>query len=381
MVGSAGRVVVVGGLCLMLWSVLAAPALRRSAEASPLGLRRTAALTVLGPLARLSAFVGLDRVSRGAEVALGRDHRVPQAGLAGEPPPEGLASPGPSPLPAPRPGASGSPGMQPGTNQSPAAKGRILGPVPHPTTTRKLRVLVVGDSIGADLAIGLGRLVGGRPDFVMKIDARVATGLARPDYFNWEYQVGLDLKSFKPDLVVASFGANDDQNFLVNGRGLVLGSAEWRQTYGRRVGRIMSEVTNSGRHIVWVGMPPMKSNSFSGAMRMMNGIYRQQADGRAGVAYVDSWSLLDNRNGGYAAYLPNESGQQELLRQPDGVHLTADGGARVARAVFDVMRGLWRSPPPPSTSAPPSPASPSQVSVHPPSPRNLGLHTGAPATG
>lgn len=365
---------VVGSICLVLWSILAAPALRRAAEASPLGARRTAALAILRPLARLSALVGLDRVDRGAEVALGRSPATPAEDLTGEPPPEGLASPGPSPFPigpSTRPGASGSTGGTTGAGPVAAGPSQSPGPVPHPTTDRRLRVLVVGDSIGDDLAIGLGRLLSDKPDFVTKVDARQATGLARPDYFDWDEQVSLDVRSFKPDVVVAMFGANDAQSFLVGGHGVRLGSDEWREVYGRRVGRIMSDVTGKGRHILWVGLPPMKSTSFSSTMRMLNGVYREQAARHLGAQYIDAWPVLSNGNGGYAAYLPNSAGQEELLRAPDGVHLTAAGGARLAQAVFAAMRALWQASPTPSPSpsSEPTPA----VSVHTPSPTNLGL--------
>src|SRR5919109_284686 len=46
-VGPAGRVLVIGLTCFLVWGLLAAPSLRRSAESAPLGVRRTAALAVL----------------------------------------------------------------------------------------------------------------------------------------------------------------------------------------------------------------------------------------------------------------------------------------------------------------------------------------------
>src|SRR5689334_11398675 len=61
-VGPAGRALVVGLVCFGMWLLVAAPGLRRAAETSPLGARRTAALAVLGPIARLSAALGLDRI-------------------------------------------------------------------------------------------------------------------------------------------------------------------------------------------------------------------------------------------------------------------------------------------------------------------------------
>jgi len=348
-------VVVIGTMGLVLWSLLAAPALRRAADGSPLGMRRTAALTVLRPLSRFSGWLGIARVAGAAESALGRERTPGQpVDSIGIPPPEGLASPGPSPAApgSPSPSASASPTSRP----TPAASvGTASIPVPPPTTERRLRVLIVGDSIGADLAIGLSRLLYDRGNFVLKTDAREATGLARPDYFDWQAQVANDLRTFRPDVVVAMFGANDNQSFLAGGEGYVLGSPEWRRIYSHRVGGVMSEVTASGRPVVWVGMPPMKSGSLSGTMRMLNGIFRTEAVRHPGSIYVESWTSLADTDGAYTAYLPNRSGDEELVRQPDGVHLTAAGSVRLGSRVFQEMRVLWRGSPGPAPSISPQP--------------------------
>jgi hypothetical protein len=49
-----------------------------------------------------------------------------------------------------------------------------------------------------------------------------------------------------------------------------------------------------------------------------------------GVSYVDSWHLLVNSTGGYSAYLPDASGGQQQVREPDGVHLARPGSDRLA---------------------------------------------------
>src|SRR5262245_6883740 len=46
-------------VCLVLWTMLASPILERSAEAGPIGARRTAALTLLRPLVAFSDTVFL----------------------------------------------------------------------------------------------------------------------------------------------------------------------------------------------------------------------------------------------------------------------------------------------------------------------------------
>jgi lysophospholipase L1-like esterase len=345
-VGPAGRVLVVGLTCFGLWALLAAPSLLRTAQASPLGARRDAALAVLRPLARLSSLMALDRLGREASSALGRPIQpVPIVPPANPSPGSGAGSvpssgpPGPN---GPVPSAEQPPGRS--TRPSPVPRGPFPNALPqvrNPTASHPLRILAIGDSLGADLALGLERLVDTRPSFLVRIDTREATGLARPDYFDWPYQVELDLESMRPDVVVAMLGGNDAQNFLVGGHAVVLGTPAWKAEYAKRVDRVMQEVTESGRPLVWVGLPPMGSARLTHAMRLINAIARARALAHPGVAYLESWELFVGADGHYTAYLPDTSGQEELVREPDGVHLTVAGSARLAEQVFAAMRPLW----------------------------------------
>lgn len=192
------------------------------------------------------------------------------------------------------------------------------------------------------MAIGLARALSGRKSFVLKTDAREATGLARPDYFDWAYQVAVDVDKFRPDVVVAAFGANDAQSFLAGGRAVPLGSSEWKRTYRRRAGRIMALVVASGRPLIWVGMPPMASDRLSRNMRMIDALLRAEAAEHRGVIYLDSWAMFAGASGGYSAYLPGSSGQPQLVRTSDGIHLTAAGLDRLAGGVLRVLAGLWK---------------------------------------
>jgi uncharacterized protein len=347
-VGPAGRVIVIGLTCFLVWGLLAAPSLRRSAERSPLGVRRTAALAVLRPLARLSTVLGLGGVEPAAERVLGRAHgRRTIPPIAGPRPldPAGPSAPGTvDPRRSLRPRLSPDPGVRPSAQAVPSyAVPAVAGPLVHrPTKAHPLRILAVGDSIGEDLAIGLGRALSGRRSFVLRTDARQATGLARPDYFDWAYQIAIDVRDFRPDVVVAAFGANDGQSFLAGGRGVRLGSPEWRRIYRRRVGRVMAEVAASGRPLIWVGMPPMGSRRLSQNMGMIDALVRAEAPRHPGVTYVDSWRLFAGPGGGYSAYLSTPSGRKQLVRTSDGIHLTAAGLDRLANAVLRGMAPLWK---------------------------------------
>jgi hypothetical protein len=339
-VGPAGRVIVIGVVCFGLWLLLAAPALRREAETSPLGARRSVSLAVLGPISRLSSVLGMSRLSSGAESILQRTHHHRLGDLTALPPSAFSPSPPVS--------ARAGPVVEPSAERPTGGTFRFDGlssasPPPvldRPTKADPLRVLAVGDSIGADVGQGVLRVLSGRRTFVASMDAHEATGLARLDYFDWPSQLAADIGEFRPDVVVAMFGANDAQSIWFQGHWYAYGTAAWQSAYRQRVAQVMAEATSGGRVLIWVGMPPMASNRLTDGMQLINHIVATEAPAHPGVVYVDSWSLLAD-DGGYAAYLRTPSGTEQLVREPDGVHLSAAGSDRVAERVFQAMTALW----------------------------------------
>ena len=69
----AGRALVVIVVTLLVWTVLYAPELRRSAEAGAVGTRRTVSLALLAPLVWLTDHVGAHGRGDAASRAAGRD--------------------------------------------------------------------------------------------------------------------------------------------------------------------------------------------------------------------------------------------------------------------------------------------------------------------
>src|ERR1700675_4390284 len=69
----AGRVFIVMLVCLLLWGFLFAPTLKRAAEASPDGTRRSAALALLRPFAAVSDVLQITKLTDAVEQALGRN--------------------------------------------------------------------------------------------------------------------------------------------------------------------------------------------------------------------------------------------------------------------------------------------------------------------
>jgi hypothetical protein len=352
-VGPAGRVLVVGLVCFGLWLLAAAPALLRTAEASPLGIRRTAALVVLRPVARISAFFGLDRLGAGIDRALGRREdtkpRVPPPIPERAPilePERVRATPSKSRHPKPKGDAVTAAFLgQYAEAGREFLRARNPFALPSPTERKPISVMAIGDSVASDLGHAFARLAAARGGFRVRIDARVSTGLARQDYFDWPYQVAVNVRDYRPDVVVALFGVNDAGNgFFVGGHGVPFGTTDWKQGYRERVAKIMKMITKSGRPLIWVGMPVVAEQWRANGVRMLNEIFRIEARKHDGVVYLDAWKLFADRNGGYTAYLPTRSGEKVQVRQPDGVHLTMSGGDRLAEEVYDAMSRFWRQP-------------------------------------
>jgi lysophospholipase L1-like esterase len=352
-VGPAGRVLVIGAVCFGLWLFAAAPALLRTAEASPLGIRRSTALVVLRPVARISAFLGLDRLGAGIDRALGRreDTKPRTPPLIPQRPP----------ILEPRPVITNPPKTRASKSKGEAVTAALLGQyaeagreflrarnqfaLPPPTERHPITVMTIGDSVASDLGHAFERLVTDRGGFRVRIDARVSTGLARQDYFDWPYQIAVNVRDFRPDVVVALFGVNDAGNgFFIGGHGVPFGTSEWKRGYQDRVAKIMKMITKSGRPVIWVGMPIVAERWRANGVRRLNEIFRIEARKHEGVVYLDAWKLFADRNGGYSAYLPTRSGGKVQARQPDGVHLTMSGGDRLAEEVYDAMSRFWRQP-------------------------------------
>jgi len=74
----------------------------------------------------------------------------------------------------------------------------------------------------------------------------------------------------------------------------------------------------------------MPSAGFSDQMQLLNRIVESQAVVHTGVSYLDSWHVFVDSGGRYSPYLPDASGGEQQVREPDGVHLARAGSDRLA---------------------------------------------------
>jgi hypothetical protein len=318
-------------IALLVWTVLYAPVLERAAETSTEGARQAASLAFLRPIAALSRAVGVSAVAESAAIALGRQEGPAAVGLVA--PPQEI--PTISPDPGPAPVKPTKPGKKPANNggsptPDPAA------PIRVPTPSKRLRVVVVGDSLAAGLGYFAPRVFEPRLVRVLR-QGQISTGLARPDYFNWPRQMREIVDAFDPDLVIVLIGKNDNQDLRTwDGRTETnIGTFDWPLGYRERVDAFIDIATERGAKVAWVGLPISRETKRWPLLRRQNDIFEAAAASRPNVSFFDSWEAFDARDSGYTPYRW-VNGEITLVRETDGLHFTAEGYTQLARAVAEM---------------------------------------------
>ncbi|HUK44619.1 MAG TPA: DUF459 domain-containing protein [Gaiellaceae bacterium] len=322
--GSAGRALVVIVLALVFGLLLDARGLHRSAINDPAGWQRTVWLDFTGPLAGVSGAIGFEKPREWVKEALGRssDDSIDTTVAVPAPPPRSAT---------PRPVLETHAAV-PG---DPSVKRRAFTP------SDPLRLWVAGDSLVIEPGYALQRAALATPVIktVGGVDGHIATGLDRPDVFNWFLEIRHELKVLKPNAVVLSFGGNDDKAYMTGvPPGVEISAFDdpvWRREYGRRVGGLIDLINRAGAYVVWLGLPITDDRGQSARFDQINSVIDQQVEERPGGAvYLDTYSLFAGPNGGYAEYLEDLAGNMVDVRAPDGVHLAPAGADIVARQVL-----------------------------------------------
>lgn len=324
---AAGNVVVSVLVALGVGWLLNAPGILKTAEGMPLGLRRDVAVALSRPVAEISSFLQLDRPRQLVQHLAGR---------TGE---DAIEVSLPSPT------------LPPEAETAPADPAE---PVPTTTTTvpevdpvftseAPLRVWVGGDSLsitpGESLIPRLDDT--GAAHAVTPVDGHVATGLARPEVFNWPQHLQEVLAAHDPHALVLTIGSNDDQGLTNAPTGTVggVGSPEWQDEYRRRVGGLMDAVATDGRFLFWVGIPVVRdTDRYARGYEHINQIVFEEAEKRPRVFYVETYTPLSDR-GGYVDFRENPDGTLTQTRAGDGIHFTRAGGDVVAERIMEVLLG------------------------------------------
>lgn len=197
--------------------------------------------------------------------------------------------------------------------------------------TNERTVLVVGDSLSIPLAKELRSFYGLQQGVEFHSSGKVSSGLARPDFHDWEAELERLARKHKPDLLFIMLGTNDHKSMPTDGGSLRFGTAAWNREYARRVQRLVDIARSHNRDVVlrWVGAPVMHERSLDRGLQQINSLIARQLHGNAGCQFIDTSKTLADASGHYTQFAGTETGRIKL-RADDGVHLTRVGAAMLA---------------------------------------------------
>jgi hypothetical protein len=200
---------------------------------------------------------------------------------------------------------------------------------------------VLGDSVAVFAADGLIQAFADKPEIAVVSHARDSSGLVRDDFYDWP-KTARDIAAAKDklDFVVIALGINDMQVLKDGADTLDPLSDKWRDLYEQRVEHMIAPFKPAHIPVVWVGLPPMRSERFNAQIIKLNEIYKEQAE-KSGARYIDIWDAFADEGGQYNAYGPDIDGQNAKLRSADGIHFTKAGARKMAQFLeSDIKRAF-----------------------------------------
>lgn len=227
-------------------------------------------------------------------------------------------------------------------------KTKVKRPAPTPTSLpaltpeNKLKTWIIGDSLSITPGESMQRHFPPDAFNIIGMQGQISTGLARPDVFNWFTHINDVVVKYHPQLIIATFGANDNQ-YLFGDSGAIgpFGTEVWRQEYSKRVSSTLDYLANQGVHTVWVAIPPVRDSVRNGHYIFINDIIRNAVEARPATAtYVETAEAFTNADGSYSDALVI-NGTPTLLRAPDGIHFTRAGGDLISRLVLEKLHTLY----------------------------------------
>jgi uncharacterized protein len=200
------------------------------------------------------------------------------------------------------------------------------------------KVLVAGDFMAGGLHWGLDQAYAGNPDAVIIDKSDGLSGIVRDDVVNWPESIGPYIDELKPAIVVMQVGMNDRQQMRLPDAKVQKLTPPWRTEYDRRVAAVVKAVRDRNIPLIWVGLPPVKTQAMNTDYLVFNEIFRASTEA-AGGKFIDVWDGFTNAEGQFVSAGPDINGQIVRLRNSDGINMTRAGMSKLA---FYVEREIRR---------------------------------------
>ena len=168
--------------------------------------------------------------------------------------------------------------------------------------------------------------------------AKSATGLARPDTYDWLAEIPKFLKDQQFSTAIVALGSNDCQSLARPGdKALPYGTAEWDIAYRARVKALLGLLCASVEQVVWLGLPPMRNAKFNGRVSALNKLLESEVGKAACARFLPVADKLADSKGHFTQIV--KVGNHKLrVREDDGIHLTQNGGKVISELLVESLR-------------------------------------------
>ena len=198
-------------------------------------------------------------------------------------------------------------------------------------------VFVLGDLLAGGLYAGMERVTVGDREIKVRGRFKEDSGIARPEFYDWNDAIPKILESNKVDIAVILIGTNDAQAMTDGVERLEFGTPQWTALYSREVDRLINTVKQGGAAVYWVSLPPMAAPSYNASISQIAEIQKRQAEA-ASVRYIDVRGQLTEPDGKMMVRGPDDTGDMRKLRDNDGIRFMKVGNNKLGKMVLDVLR-------------------------------------------
>ena len=202
------------------------------------------------------------------------------------------------------------------------------------------KFLLIGDSLGNNLGYGMISQLSYKSGLTFTLKAKASTGLSNAWFYNWHNNLATFQKIYKPNLVIIFLGANDRQNFVVNGVVQNFGTEAWKKTYRSNVTRLATSATKAGAYVLWVGMPIMKPYNYAKGITIIDEQFALAVPKVPGATYLPLRAFTADADGNYrqSAFV---NGKYSVIRGEDGIHFSWLGQHVIATYTINAINRTY----------------------------------------
>ncbi len=225
-------------------------------------------------------------------------------------------------------------GQNADSSNIPAWTQSYINPFPK---TNNYKLYVIGDFLAAGLASGLPEALDEATSLDISQETRNASGLARPDRYNWSRRIDDILENETMHIAVIMLGANDRRRIRTASGFKDFGTEAWAETYKVRIDSLIEKLTDANVAVYLMGLPIVANEEARTEYEQINSIIRERAY-LGGVKYIDTWNGFSDQFGNYSAFGPSVAGVTKRLRDNNGIGFTAEGNRKLAEFAASVIK-------------------------------------------